>query len=110
MGTVVTWIFMAANTGRILAYLPQIHAAATCKNGATAVSRMTWGYFGVAHLAGAAYGVVVVNDFKMVFIFSMNFLACALVVGLVTWKKRAHARSRLAHRSAASCGSRPTAD
>jgi hypothetical protein len=111
---VVTWVFMVANMGRLLAYLPQIHAAATCRNGATGVSRMTWGYFGVAHLAGAVYGLKVAQDFKMVVVFSSNFVACAMVVGLVTWKKRSLARRLAGERAAQAAfladeGSRPAA-
>ena len=112
LAQVVTWVFMVANMGRVLAYLPQIHAAATCRNGATGVSRMTWGYFGVAHLAGAVYGLEVAHDLKMVVVFSSNFVACAMVVGLVTWKKRGLAKRLAGERSAlavvpANGGSRP---
>jgi len=108
VASVVTWVFMAANMGRLLAYIPQIHAAATCRNGATSVSRMTWGYFGVAHLAGAVYGGVVVHDTKMVIVFMSNFLACATVVSLVTWKKRAYIRA-LSEQSAPAPSAKPTA-
>jgi uncharacterized iron-regulated membrane protein len=38
---------------------------------------------------------------KMVIVFTSNFMACSAVVGLVTWKKRAHAKHQLAVQSAA---------
>lgn len=96
---VVAWVFMAVNMGRILAYLPQVHAAATCRNGATGVSRMTWSYFGLAHLTGAVYANVVTHDLKMVIVFTSNLLACVTVIVLVTWKRRAYARLGLAAQS-----------
>jgi len=40
---IITWLFLVANTGRILAYVPQLIAAWNCKNGASSVSRLTWG-------------------------------------------------------------------
>ncbi len=88
----VTWAFVAANAGRVFAYLPQIVAAARCKNGATAVSRTTWSYFAFAHFTGAMYGLVVIHDFRMALVFIGNFFACCILVGLVAWKKWRHHR------------------
>ena len=90
----VTWAFFAANAGRIFSYLPQILAAIHCRNGAVAVSRMTWGYFAVAHLTGVLYGLVVIHDHNMALVFLGNFIACCVLVGIVTWKKIRHARQR----------------
>jgi len=52
---VVTWGFVATNATRVVAYLPQIYAALTCKDGARSISRLTWGYFALAHFTGMAY-------------------------------------------------------
>ena len=87
----VSWAFFAVNAGRIFAYLPQIVAAAKCQNGAAAVSRATWSYFAFAHFTGAMYGLVVIHDHMMVIVFIGNFLACCVLVGLVSWKKWRHA-------------------
>jgi uncharacterized protein with PQ loop repeat len=86
----VSWAFFAVNAGRIFAYLPQILAAAKCQNGAAAVSRATWSYFAFAHFTGAMYGLVVIHDHMMVIVFIGNFLACCVLVGLVSWKKWRH--------------------
>lgn len=37
----VTWTFFAANGGRILACIPQLHAALKCENEAKSESPMT---------------------------------------------------------------------
>jgi uncharacterized protein with PQ loop repeat len=44
-------LFTACNSVRVVAYLPQIHKAATDKNGASSVSFMTWMLFLLAHLS-----------------------------------------------------------
>jgi uncharacterized protein with PQ loop repeat len=83
----VTWIFVATNAFRLFAYLPQIHAALTCRNGAAAISRVTWSYFAVAHLSGHFYSLLVLHDARMASVLLGNFLACTSLVGIVTWKK-----------------------
>jgi hypothetical protein len=87
---VVTFLFVATNACRLLAYFPQIVAAAKCQNGATAVSRTTWSYFAVAHAAGVAYSRLVLHDSKMATVLLGNFLACGTLVAIVTWKKARH--------------------
>ena len=87
---IITWLFLVANTGRILAYVPQLIAAWNCKNGASSVSRLTWGYFAFAHLAGVLYGAYVIHDAKMAWMFSGNLLVCVVLVSIVTWKKWSH--------------------
>ena len=89
---IITWLFVVVNTGRILAYLPQLYVAWQCKNGATSISRMTWGYFAVSHLTGILYSVNVLHDTKMALALFGNFLACCVLVGIVTWKKSSHAK------------------
>jgi hypothetical protein len=88
----ITWLFLIANTGRIVAYVPQLVAAWNCENGASSVSRLTWGYFAFAHLAGVLYGAFVIHDSKMAWMFSGNLLVCILLVGIVTWKKMSHTK------------------
>jgi uncharacterized protein with PQ loop repeat len=84
---VVTWLFVTANACRLFAYLPQIHAALKCRNGAAAISRATWSYFAIAHLTGHVYSRMVLHDAKMAAVLLGNFLACATLVGIVTWKQ-----------------------
>jgi uncharacterized protein with PQ loop repeat len=91
---IVTWVFFAANGGRIVAYIPQVVAAWKCENGAKSVSRMTWGYFAFAHMTGILYGLIVIHNTQMALVFAGNFVVCCLLVGIVTWKKRRHSPSR----------------
>jgi hypothetical protein len=90
---IITWLFLVANAGRIWAYVPQLLAAWNCKNGASSVSRVTWGYFAFAHLTGVLYGAYVIHDSKMAWMFSGNLLLCTLLVSIVTWKKRLHIKA-----------------
>jgi len=55
-------LFTACNSVRLVAYLPQIHKAATDKNGASSVSFMTWILFLLAHLSTVAYALVNRSD------------------------------------------------
>ena len=48
---------------------------------------MTWGYFAMAHLSGMAYGHFVIQDRGMVLVFLGNFIACCVLIGIVTFKK-----------------------
>jgi hypothetical protein len=86
----ITWVFIAANSGRILAYGPQLVAAWNCKSGAASISRATWGYFAFAHFTGIVYALVVVQKQEMALVFTGNFVVCCLLVVVVTWKKHEH--------------------
>ncbi len=91
---VITWAFVLANMGRVLAYLPQIVAAWRCRNGATSVSVTTWSYFAVAHFTGVLYAGFVSADMKMLVVFLGNLITCIVLVGIVWWKKRQHRRGQ----------------
>ena len=51
-------LFAACNSIRVVGYLPQIHKAATDKNGESSISFMTWMLFLLAHLSTVAYALV----------------------------------------------------
>ena len=51
-------LFTACNSIRVVAYLPQIHKAATDRNGASSISFMTWMLFLIAHLSTVAYALI----------------------------------------------------
>jgi uncharacterized protein with PQ loop repeat len=82
-----SWIFLVTNIGRIFAYLPQIHAALSCENGAKSISRFTWGYFALSHATVSMYGFFVLHDPSMGAIFLGNCIACCTLVAIVTWKQ-----------------------
>jgi len=88
LSSLVGWLFLIANSGRLLAYFPQIIAAARCDAGAKSVSVITWGYFAFAHLTALLYAIVVLQDPKSVWIFSGNLVVTLILVGIVMWKRR----------------------
>jgi hypothetical protein len=87
-GQVFGGIVAAVNAGRILAYLPQMRAAATCPNGARSVSTLTWCYFALSHATVSVYSGYALHDFLLAAIFLGNCLACLALVGIVCWKRR----------------------
>jgi uncharacterized protein with PQ loop repeat len=80
--------FLAVNTLRTLAYVPQIWAAVRHPESARGISILTWSYFAVAHLTGVAYSVVITHDANLVASFLGNFFACTLLVIVVAWQRR----------------------
>jgi hypothetical protein len=89
----IGWLFLLANSGRLLAYIPQILAAARCDAGAKSVSVVTWGYFAFAHLTALLYALFVLHDDKSAWIFCGNFLVTVVLVAIVCWKRRRHRQS-----------------
>lgn len=83
----VTWLFVVTNSGRVLAYLPQIRSAWKCENGAASISCATWGLFAVAHLSGVLYAAIVVGDLRMALVFTGNLAACVALVSVIVWKR-----------------------
>jgi uncharacterized protein with PQ loop repeat len=98
---VFTWLFLIANAGRVLAYMPQIVAAWKCQSGAKSVSLLTWSYFTFAHLTALIYALVVLQDAKSAWIFAGNLLFTGLLVALLIFKRIHH---RHQARAAASSG------
>ncbi|HNV58818.1 MAG TPA: hypothetical protein PKH72_04135 [Rhodoferax sp.] len=84
---VITWIFVLANTGRLLAYLPQFVSAWNCPHGAKSVSILTWSYFTFAHCTALMYALHVLHDSKSVWIFAGNLGVTLCLVSLLLWKR-----------------------
>lgn len=83
LNDLVIWLFVTVNAGRAVAYVPQIWSALRCRNGAIAVSLVTWSYFALAHLCGAIYSLRIVQDEKLASVFFGNFLACGVLLVVV---------------------------
>jgi Ca2+/Na+ antiporter len=94
----ITWMFLIANGGRIVAYLPQIMAAWYCPAGAKSVSVLTWSYFAFAHLTALLYALFVLHDSRSVWIFSGNLIVTVCLVGLLLWKRMQYRQSLLGPR------------
>ena len=96
-------VFTVCNTARVFAYLPQIVKIGRDTQGAAAISYATWTLFGVSHLSTVAYGILVVEDWRMAAVFSANTLCCVVIVGLTAWKRSAFDRHRNAPETAGPC-------
>jgi uncharacterized protein with PQ loop repeat len=79
--------FALLNSGRALAYVPQIVRVYRDQNGAAAVSLITWAMFASSNLATAVYAHAVYSDALMATVFALNTLACLLVVILTAMKR-----------------------
>lgn len=86
----VFWIFTFMNSVRILAYVPQMLAAAKDTNGASGISYSTWALFLVSHLTTITYAVVCLGDIAMSFIFLGNALACLTIIVITFVKRQQH--------------------
>ena len=79
--------FAVLNSGRALAYVPQIVRVYRDQNGAAAVSLVTWVLFASSNLATAVYAYTIYRDAIMATVFALNALACLLVVVLTAMKR-----------------------
>ena len=88
-------LFAACNSIRVVGYLPQIHKAATDKNGASSISFMTWMLFLLAHLSTVTFALVNRSDLGLAACYSINALCCLAILAIAYWKRRSHARRPL---------------
>ena len=84
-------LFAACNTIRVVAYVPQIHKAATDENGASSISFATWALFLAANLSTVAYALINRADWGLAACFSINALCCTAILAIAYWKRRSHA-------------------
>jgi uncharacterized protein with PQ loop repeat len=85
--------FALLNGGRILAYLPQIVCIYRCRNGAAAVSLMTWVMFTAANVATVSYALTVSSDLVVAGVFGLNAVFCFLITAMVALRRLARARA-----------------
>ena len=90
---VITWVFLVANTGRLLAYVPQFISAWNCPHGAKSVSILTWSYFTFAHGTALVYAIFVLQDSRSVWIFAGNLGVTVCLVTLLLWKRLTYIRA-----------------
>lgn len=82
--------FALLNGGRAIAYFPQIVRVYRDRNGATAISVMTWSLFAAANIATVLYAISQSSDWIMAGIFAFNTLACLTIVAVTVWKRVRH--------------------
>lgn len=85
--------FALLNGGRILAYLPQILCIYRCRNGAAAVSLMTWVMFTASNVATVSYALTVSSDLVVAGVFGLNAVFCFLITTMVALRRLARARA-----------------
>lgn len=83
-------LFAACNSVRVVAYLPQIHKAATDNHGASSISLMTWSLFLVAHVSTVAYALINRSDWGMAACFAIDAICCVAILAIAYWKRRRH--------------------
>jgi hypothetical protein len=91
--TLVVGAYTTVSSLRVLSYLPQIVRLAKAHDGVAAISLMTWNLWLVSHVMTVIYAAAIVRDPLLIAIFAGNGACCALVVGIVLWKRRRHAAS-----------------
>jgi len=79
--------FALFNSGRVIAYFPQMVRVYRDPNGATAVSLMTWTLFAAANVATVLYALIISNDRVVAGVFGLNAAGCVVVVGLTAIKR-----------------------
>jgi hypothetical protein len=81
-------LFVACNGARSIAYLPQIVRLARDREGAAAVSCVTWSLFALANASTVAYAAIVTGDLAVALTFALNTLGCLSIFGLAAYKRR----------------------
>jgi len=79
--------FALLNGGRIVAYMPQIMCIYRDRNGAAAVSLLTWSMFTAANLATVSYSLTVSSDLVVASVFAMNAVCCLAITFLVAQRR-----------------------
>lgn len=90
--TVVVAAFGIFNALRFVAYLPQIAAVARDRNGATAVSFVTWGLWAGANASTATYAGVVLSDWPLCVVSASNAFFCLVVIVMTIVKRVQYVR------------------
>src|SRR3954466_4392089 len=85
--------FALLNGGRIVAYMPQIMCVYRDRNGAGAVSLLTWAMFTASNLATVSYSLTVSGDFVIASVFTLNAACCLAITSLVACRRLAVATS-----------------
>jgi hypothetical protein len=73
---------------RVLSYLPQILRIASDRNGASAISYLTWGLWTASNASTALYAVVNLQDAYLAAISGINTVCCVIVIALTFTKRR----------------------
>lgn len=81
--------YTLCNALRLFSYAPQIVCVARDRDGARAISLMTWWLWVVANATTALYAWVNLGDVPLALLNALNAACCLAVVVLTTWKRMA---------------------
>ena len=87
MAMAIGWFYLVTNSVRILTYIPQIIAVWRCRDGARAISLLTWGSWTVSNIAAVLYGMLVVNDTFFIAISTINLIGCGAVTVIAAHRR-----------------------
>jgi hypothetical protein len=85
--TAIVASFTFFNTARLVSYIPQLLVIARDRNGATAVSYLTWTIWVCANVSASAYAGMIARDLALCFIYAMNGFFCLLTVAFTAYKR-----------------------
>ncbi len=97
----VAWAYLLTNAVRVFTYLPQIATVWRCREGARAISLLTWWSWAVSNGAAMAYGLLVVRDLPFILIAAINLAGCTAVAGIATRRRQQWQRAFRASKSRA---------
>lgn len=106
--TAIAWMYLGANSLRVLSYAPQIVAVWRARDGAASMSLLTWTAWTLSNVAATLYGTVVVGDTFLAIVSSLNLLGCGAVSSIVAHRRLAlrrdlPARGQVARHDAEGC-------
>ena len=85
----IVFAFGLSNSLRLASYLPQIWRVARDRQGAQAISCLTWNLWVVANASTALYAWELLHDLPLALMHVGNALCCACVVALTCCKRAA---------------------
>ena len=89
----IAWFYVVANALRVFTYVPQVIATWRSRDGARALSLLTWSSWLVANLASVLYGVLLRDTF-LTLVSLGNFLGCCAVTAIAVYRRQSFAAAR----------------
>lgn len=96
----VAWLYVGVNTARVFFYLPQLRALFKVRGSAAGVSSLTWAAFSLSHFTALLYAVVVLDDWMLAMISSLNLIFSFAIFVVASVKQAPVTRRRAMMRRA----------
>lgn len=85
----IVWLYLLTNAARIFTYLPQLHAVRIARDGARAISLLTWCSWTVSHAAALLYAQAVAHDLALAAISCIHLVGCGAVAPIAARRRLA---------------------